>query len=162
MTAIVTIGNFDGVHLGHQVLLRQMVDRAKVLGLRSFAVTFDPHPERVLVPNRRLLTLTDAAEKESLIRATGIDPPTPNHRLTRPATRSNSERSGTGTLTGGSAVTRSISASSHGKLCRQSVTIAVSFVNRNAFARARNGSRKCKRMLPNVHTSTGPIAAGNS
>src|SRR5688572_16376740 len=55
------------------MLLRQVVDRARVLGLRSFAVTFDPHPERILVPHRRLLTLTNAREKEDLIRASGVD-----------------------------------------------------------------------------------------
>ena len=54
--AIVTIGIFDGVHLGHQMLLRQVVERANALGLRSLAVTFDPHPEQVLFPERKLAT----------------------------------------------------------------------------------------------------------
>src|ERR671932_831731 len=72
-SAIVTIGNFDGVHLGHQELLRQVVDRARVLGLRSYAVTFDPHPEEVLYPERGIAVLTSAEEKKQLICASGID-----------------------------------------------------------------------------------------
>ena len=71
--AIVTIGNFDGVHLGHQMLLRQVVDRARVLGLRSFAVTFDPHPEQILFPDRPLPCLSSAEEKQQLIYECGID-----------------------------------------------------------------------------------------
>ncbi|MDQ3811589.1 MAG: bifunctional riboflavin kinase/FAD synthetase, partial [Chloroflexota bacterium] len=65
--AIVTIGVFDGVHLGHQMLVRQVVDRAHALGLRSMAVTFDPHPEQVLFPERRLTYLTSSAEREQLL-----------------------------------------------------------------------------------------------
>lgn len=45
---IVTIGNFDGVHLGHQSLIRRTVRRARQMGLRSLAITFDPHPVGVL------------------------------------------------------------------------------------------------------------------
>ena len=71
--AIVTVGNFDGVHIGHQMLLRQVVDRARVLGLRSFAVTFDPHPEQVLFPERQIKSLTTPDEKKQLICACGID-----------------------------------------------------------------------------------------
>jgi riboflavin kinase/FMN adenylyltransferase len=71
--AIVTIGNFDGVHLGHQMLIRQVVERANALRLRSFAVTFDPHPEQVLFPERKLAYLTSAAERSELLREFGID-----------------------------------------------------------------------------------------
>ena len=70
--AIVTIGNFDGVHLGHQMLLHQVVERAHVLGLRSYAVTFDPHPEQVLFPDRGIARLTSASEKRELICACGV------------------------------------------------------------------------------------------
>lgn len=48
---VVTIGNFDGVHLGHQALIRRTVGRARKLGLRALAVTFDPHPAGVLADN---------------------------------------------------------------------------------------------------------------
>jgi riboflavin kinase/FMN adenylyltransferase len=69
----VTVGNFDGVHTGHQYLLRQVVDRARTLGQRSLAVTFDPDPQVVLFPERKPPQLTDAAEKVCLIESTGID-----------------------------------------------------------------------------------------
>jgi riboflavin kinase/FMN adenylyltransferase len=71
--AIVTIGNFDGVHLGHQMLLRQVVDRARALDLSSFAVTFDPHPEQVLFPERKLPYLSTSGERCEMLRACGID-----------------------------------------------------------------------------------------
>jgi riboflavin kinase/FMN adenylyltransferase len=71
--AIVTIGNFDGVHRGHQFMLRQVVERARPLGLHSVAVTFEPHPQAVLHPERPLLSLCDPDEKCWLIRRLGID-----------------------------------------------------------------------------------------
>src|SRR5207253_7642987 len=71
--AIVTIGNFDGVHLGHRKLVGQVVDRARSLGLRSFAVTFDPHPERVLFPEGKLTSLSTAEERRQILCESGID-----------------------------------------------------------------------------------------
>jgi len=71
--AIVTIGMFDGVHLGHHELVSQVVDRARSLGLRSFAVTFDPHPEQVLYPERKLTYLSTADERRLLMQECGID-----------------------------------------------------------------------------------------
>jgi riboflavin kinase / FMN adenylyltransferase len=71
--AIVTIGNFDGVHLGHHQLVSQVVDRARSLGLCSFAVTFDPHPEQVLYPERKLTYLSTAEERRELMEECGID-----------------------------------------------------------------------------------------
>ncbi|HEX8967741.1 MAG TPA: FAD synthetase family protein [Chloroflexota bacterium] len=71
--AIVTIGNFDGVHLGHLKLLQQVVDRARALGLCSFAVTFEPHPERVLFPERKLTYLSTSDERRDILEACGID-----------------------------------------------------------------------------------------
>jgi len=49
ITSCVTIGNFDGVHMGHQKLLCRTRQKAALLGLSSVVVTFDPHPLRVLV-----------------------------------------------------------------------------------------------------------------
>ena len=46
--AVVTVGNFDGVHLGHQALIRRVVEDARVLGVASALVTFHPHPQSVL------------------------------------------------------------------------------------------------------------------
>ena len=70
---VATLGAFDGVHRGHQELLRQVVERARTLGVRSLCVTFDPHPDLVLYPERKLTYLTDREEKEQLIRALGLD-----------------------------------------------------------------------------------------
>ena len=71
--AIVTIGVFDGVHLGHQVIVRQVVDRARALELPSMAVTFHPHPEQVLFPERKLTYLTAPEEREQLLYDAGVD-----------------------------------------------------------------------------------------
>ncbi len=68
-----TIGVFDGVHIGHQHLIGQPVARAKALGVRSTAITFDPHPSEVLGKGEPLQYLTDLAERKALIRAVGID-----------------------------------------------------------------------------------------
>jgi riboflavin kinase/FMN adenylyltransferase len=70
---VATIGAFDGVHRGHQLLLGQVVDRARGLGLASLCVTFDPHPDVVLYPDRRLTYLTGRADKEQLVRDVGLD-----------------------------------------------------------------------------------------
>jgi len=71
--AIVTIGNFDGVHLGHQKLVREAADRARALGLSSLAITFDPHPEQILFPERRRTHLSNSQERRVLLHACGID-----------------------------------------------------------------------------------------
>jgi riboflavin kinase/FMN adenylyltransferase len=66
---IVTIGSFDGVHRGHQYLIRQVVDRARACDYDSMVLTFDPRPEVILRPGS--LQLTDAVEKARLIAALG-------------------------------------------------------------------------------------------
>jgi riboflavin kinase/FMN adenylyltransferase len=70
---VATIGAFDGIHRGHHLLLGQVVDRARSLGLPSLCVTFDPHPDLVLYPDRHLTYLTDRAEKERVLRKLGLD-----------------------------------------------------------------------------------------
>ncbi|MCC6963657.1 MAG: riboflavin biosynthesis protein RibF [candidate division Zixibacteria bacterium] len=67
--SVVTIGNYDGIHLGHQTIIRETVERAHAAGLKSALVTFDPHPHSVLVPSHapKLLTTTD--EKIALLSA---------------------------------------------------------------------------------------------
>ena len=70
--AYVTIGNFDGVHLGHQQLFSRVVNRAKHDGGVSVAVTFDPHPLKVLSPKGiRLISTTE--QKIELIERAGVD-----------------------------------------------------------------------------------------
>jgi riboflavin kinase/FMN adenylyltransferase len=71
--SVASIGNFDGVHLGHQEILSAVVDEARGLGLRSVAVTFDPHPERFLRPTKTPRLLTTMDERIKLLASTGID-----------------------------------------------------------------------------------------
>lgn len=70
---ILTIGTFDGVHRGHQYLLRGVVDRAVDLGFKSAVITFDPIPRSVLQPHTPVYQLTDAREKIALMAALGMD-----------------------------------------------------------------------------------------
>jgi riboflavin kinase/FMN adenylyltransferase len=70
---VVTIGNFDGVHLGHQGVIAEVIERARFLGGRSLAITFDPHPARVLHPEQPHRLITPLARKLELLAATGID-----------------------------------------------------------------------------------------
>ena len=69
----VTVGSFDGVHRGHQDVLRQLVARARQLNVHSLLVTFDPHPLEVVNPSAapRLLTVGD--EKLEVLAESGID-----------------------------------------------------------------------------------------
>jgi riboflavin kinase / FMN adenylyltransferase len=71
--SIVSVGNFDGVHLGHQLVLKSLVDRAHQLGAQSAVVTFDPHPSHVLHSSRRTPLITPLPQKLDLLAATGID-----------------------------------------------------------------------------------------
>jgi riboflavin kinase/FMN adenylyltransferase len=70
---VATIGNFDGVHLGHQGVIAEVIERARFLGGQSLAITFDPHPARVLRPEQPHLLLTPLPRKLELLAATGID-----------------------------------------------------------------------------------------
>ena len=70
---VATIGNFDGAHLGHQWVITEVIARARALGLPSLAITFDPHPARVLRPESSLPLITPLAEKLELLQATGLD-----------------------------------------------------------------------------------------
>ncbi len=72
-SVVATIGAFDGIHRGHQVLLGRVVERARYLHIESLCVTFDPHPDLVLYPERHLTYLTDRAEKERILAELGLD-----------------------------------------------------------------------------------------
>jgi riboflavin kinase / FMN adenylyltransferase len=69
----VTIGNFDGVHLGHREIFRRVRELARAAGGVSVVVTFVPHPLQVLSPGTGVKLITSPREKESLIEASGID-----------------------------------------------------------------------------------------
>ncbi len=71
--AVVTIGNFDGVHLGHREIFRRVKKSAAELGGVSVVVTFVPHPLKVLAPEKSPLLINTYEEKETLIEASGID-----------------------------------------------------------------------------------------
>ena len=70
---VLSIGNFDGLHLGHQKILKTVVKRAKELGLHSTVMTFSPHPMRVLAPQRPLRLISTLEQKIRLIEEAGVD-----------------------------------------------------------------------------------------
>jgi len=72
MGTVVTIGNFDGIHLGHQALLNQTAEIAKARGLDSLALTFEPHPAQIHHPDSAPALLTGYQERLQQMRATGI------------------------------------------------------------------------------------------
>ena len=71
--SVVTIGNFDGVHLAHQRLLRKVVETARAKKAAAVAVTFDPHPIKLLSPEHAPKLLTPLERKARLIEALGIE-----------------------------------------------------------------------------------------
>lgn len=71
--AVATLGNFDGVHLGHRAIFRSLVERARRDGGVSIVCTFDPHPLKILAPGHAPRLINTRAEKERLIAASQID-----------------------------------------------------------------------------------------
>jgi riboflavin kinase/FMN adenylyltransferase len=71
--AIVSVGNFDGVHRAHSSVLREIVRRAAGSHIQSVVVTFEPHPSRILRPDQNLKLLTPLPEKLRLLEATSVD-----------------------------------------------------------------------------------------
>lgn len=71
--AVITVGTFDGVHLGHRDLLARVADRAAQRKLSSLLVTFDPHPLEIVNPSAAPLLLTSISEKLEVIAETGLD-----------------------------------------------------------------------------------------
>lgn len=71
--AVITIGTFDGVHLGHLTILQQVVAHAKELGGESIVLTFEPHPRKLLFPDQPIRIITPLEEKIKLITQAGID-----------------------------------------------------------------------------------------
>ena len=71
--AVITIGNFDGVHIGHQALFHEVIETAENMGGVSIAMTFNPHPIRVLKQNGHPPLITLYEQKAELIGRTHID-----------------------------------------------------------------------------------------
>ncbi|MBI5056701.1 MAG: bifunctional riboflavin kinase/FAD synthetase [Nitrospirae bacterium] len=70
---VLTIGNFDGVHLGHQAIFKMLIERAREKNGTSIVFTFVPHPLRVIAPERSPKLLTTYKDKLKLIQDSGID-----------------------------------------------------------------------------------------
>lgn len=70
---LLSVGNFDGVHRAHTHVLKEIVGRARQQGLKAMAVTFEPHPIRILRPDSGLKLLTPTPEKLRLLEASGLD-----------------------------------------------------------------------------------------
>ncbi len=70
---VIAIGNFDGVHLGHQAVLARAIELGRAQGRRVLALTFEPHPRQYFRPDEPLFRLTPAPMKARLIAACGLD-----------------------------------------------------------------------------------------
>ena len=68
-----TIGNFDGVHIGHQDIFRRVIDAASRIGAKPSVLTFDPHPSKLVAPERAPKLLSTVEQRCDLIAATGIE-----------------------------------------------------------------------------------------
>jgi riboflavin kinase/FMN adenylyltransferase len=71
--SVVSIGNFDGLHLGHREILKTVTDHARKRGLQSVAMTFSPHPIHFLAPDRAPQLINTPEQKIQQMRGTGID-----------------------------------------------------------------------------------------
>ncbi len=71
--SVVTMGNFDGLHLGHQCLVRNAVEDARRLGIPSVVLTFEPHPLKVLAPERAPKLILAHKDKMQLLQSFGIE-----------------------------------------------------------------------------------------
>jgi riboflavin kinase/FMN adenylyltransferase len=80
--AVVTTGTFDGVHIGHQQIIRRLKETAVRIGGETVLLTFFPHPRMVLFPDRKQLLLNTQEEKARLLEKAGID-----HLIVHPFTR---------------------------------------------------------------------------
>jgi len=88
---VVTLGNFDGVHRGHQKIIRKAVERARAINGSSVVYTFDPHPLNVLRPEQEPPKITTFDEKAYLISLLGVDYLVSEHFTKRFAAKSPEE-----------------------------------------------------------------------
>ncbi len=73
MKSVLTIGNFDGVHLGHQALITEVLKRSQASRIPSVVMTFDPHPMKVLHPDRQLKRLFSNEDQQRQFEKLGVD-----------------------------------------------------------------------------------------
>ncbi len=71
--SVITIGTFDGLHIGHQTILRSVCQNAQEQGLQSVLLTFYPHPRQVLFPEQPLALLQTQEEKLAKLEELGLD-----------------------------------------------------------------------------------------
>ena len=71
--AVVALGTFDGVHRGHQMVMKTAIKRAAACGVKTMVVTFTAHPLSVLCPDKEPLRLATIGQKAEYIEAVGID-----------------------------------------------------------------------------------------
>src|SRR5712691_1223671 len=70
---IATIGNFDGMHIGHQEIVRSVVERARETQRPSTVITFNPHPLSIVAPDRVPKQILTLSQKEELLRSMHVD-----------------------------------------------------------------------------------------
>ncbi len=70
---LLTIGVFDGVHLGHKYLISRLIEQARQQNLLAGVVTFRQHPQEVVSPKAKLPFLTDLEERNNLLKKEGVD-----------------------------------------------------------------------------------------
>jgi riboflavin kinase/FMN adenylyltransferase len=70
---VATIGNFDGMHVGHQAIVRGVVERARELGKPSTVITFHPHPLSIVAPDRVPKQILTLSQKEEILRGLDVD-----------------------------------------------------------------------------------------
>jgi len=71
--SVVTIGNFDGVHGGHQIILQEVINEARSLNVAAGVITFEPHPAEFFRPERAAARLTPLREKYKVLKEMGLD-----------------------------------------------------------------------------------------
>ena len=71
--SVITVGTFDGIHLGHQQLIKKVIQVSKAEQLKSIVLTFDPHPRSVLENSKNISLLNTFQEKENILIPFGLD-----------------------------------------------------------------------------------------